>query len=48
VPIGAGRDTAANVPGAVFRPIPGMGHDLPEALVPTLVGLIADHCAKTG
>lgn len=48
VPIGAGRDTAAHVPGAVFRPIPGMGHDLPEALVPTLVGLIADHCAQTG
>ena len=48
VPIGAGRDTAANVPGAVFRPIPGMGHDLPEALVPTLVGLIADHCGQAG
>jgi pimeloyl-ACP methyl ester carboxylesterase len=48
VPIGAGRDTAANVPGAVFKPIPGMGHDLPEALVPTLVGLIADHCGQAG
>ncbi|MCX7231275.1 MAG: alpha/beta fold hydrolase [Burkholderiales bacterium] len=48
VPISAGRDTAANVPGAVFRPIPGMGHDLPEALVPTLVGLIADHCGQAG
>jgi pimeloyl-ACP methyl ester carboxylesterase len=46
VPIGAGRDTAANVPGAVFRPIPGMGHDLPEALVPTLVGLIAGHAEQ--
>jgi pimeloyl-ACP methyl ester carboxylesterase len=48
VPIGAGRDTAANVPGAVFRPVPGMGHDLPEALLPTLVGLIADHCEQAG
>ncbi|RPH46025.1 MAG: alpha/beta fold hydrolase [Burkholderiales bacterium] len=48
VPIGAGRDTAANVPGAVFRPVPGMGHDLPEALLPMLVGLIADHCEQAG
>jgi NADH-quinone oxidoreductase subunit G len=48
VPIAAGRDTAANVPGAVFRPVPGMGHDRPEALLPTLAGLIADHCEQAG
>jgi pimeloyl-ACP methyl ester carboxylesterase len=44
VPIAAGRDTAAHVPGAVFRAIPGMGHDLPESLVPRLVEEIAAHC----
>lgn len=46
VPIGAGRDTAANVPGAVFRSIPGMGHDLPEPLLPQLVDEIAGHCDR--
>jgi len=44
VPIGAGRDTAAHVPGAVFKSIPGMGHDLPDALLPRLVAEIAEHC----
>ncbi len=48
VPIGAGRDTAAHVPGATFRAIPGMGHDLPEALVPRLVDEIAAHCGEAG
>lgn len=44
VPIGAGRDTAANVPGARFVAIPGMGHDLPEPLLPRLVDEIDAHC----
>lgn len=48
VPIGAGRDTAANVPGARFVPIPGMGHDLPEALLPRLVDEIDAHCRAAG
>jgi pimeloyl-ACP methyl ester carboxylesterase len=46
VPIGAGRDTASNVPGAVFHAIPGMGHDLPEPLLPRLVDEIAGHCDR--
>ena len=48
VPIAAGRDTAANIPGARFVAIAGMGHDLPEPLVPRLVDEIADHCGGTG
>jgi pimeloyl-ACP methyl ester carboxylesterase len=44
IPIAAGRDTAAHVPGAVFRAIPGMGHDLPGPLLPGLVDAIAAHC----
>ena len=32
VPVIGGRDTAANIPGAELRTIPGMGHDLPPAL----------------
>ena len=43
--VAAGRDTAANIPGARLRIIPGWGHDLPTTLLPTLVGEIADHCA---
>ena len=33
VPVEGGRDVAANIPGADLRIIPGMGHDLPVALV---------------
>lgn len=45
--VAAGRDTAANIPGARLRIIPGWGHDLPTTLLPTLVAEIADHCAAT-
>lgn len=43
VPLEAGRDTAANIPGARMTVIPGMGHDLPLALVDTLADAIAEH-----
>ena len=45
VPIAAGRDTAANVRGARFVAIPGMGHDLPDPLIPALLRDIATHCS---
>jgi len=38
-PVG-GRDTAAAIPGAELRMIPGMGHDLPPALYDTFVDAI--------
>ncbi len=44
VPPAAAKDTAANIPGARLRIIPGMGHDLPGALLPLLVEEIAEHC----
>ena len=44
VPMAGGENTAANIPGARLRIIPGMGHFLPEALVPLLVDEIAAHC----
>ena len=37
VPVEGGRDTAASIPGATFLEIPGMGHDLPAALIPTVL-----------
>ncbi len=43
VPVEGGRDTAANIPGAELLLIPGMGHDLPLALVDTLADAIACH-----
>ena len=43
VPIAGGRDTADNIPGARLMTIPGMGHDLPLALVDTLADAIAGH-----
>jgi pimeloyl-ACP methyl ester carboxylesterase len=46
VPMAGGEDTAANIPGARLRVIPGMGHFLPEALVPLLVDEIAEHCLR--
>ena len=43
VPIAGGRDTAATIPGARLMTVPGMGHDLPLALVDTLADAISDH-----
>lgn len=44
-PIGA-KMTAEAVPGARLRIVPGMGHFLPEALVPLLIDEIVGHCRK--
>jgi len=41
-----GRDLAARIPGAALQTFPGMGHDLPEQLVPALVAAIAGHALK--
>ncbi|MGE0660347.1 MAG: alpha/beta fold hydrolase [Reyranellaceae bacterium] len=43
VPVEAGKDTASLVPGARLEVMPGMGHDLPRALLPRLAELIAGH-----
>jgi pimeloyl-ACP methyl ester carboxylesterase len=40
-----GRVTAAAIPGARLETIAGLGHDLPAALRPRLVELIANHAA---
>jgi pimeloyl-ACP methyl ester carboxylesterase len=43
VPLSAGQDTAAHIAGARLLTVPGMGHDLPAALLATLAAAIADH-----
>jgi pimeloyl-ACP methyl ester carboxylesterase len=41
-----GKDTAANIPGAELRIIPGMGHDLPIPLVKTIADAITSAAAR--
>jgi len=43
IPSSGGRATARAVAGARLTLVPGMGHGLPERLVPQLAELIADH-----
>jgi pimeloyl-ACP methyl ester carboxylesterase len=40
VPVEGGQDTAANIRGAELRIVPGMGHDLPPALITTVADAI--------
>lgn len=48
IDVSGGHATAAAVPQARLESIPGMGHDLPEPLWPTIVGLILDHVRRAG
>lgn len=43
VPIAAGRSTARHIRGARFVGVAGMGHDMPEALLPMLAELLLRH-----
>ena len=40
VPVEAGRDTAANIPGAELEIVEGMGHDIPPALYGRVIAAI--------
>jgi len=40
IPVEGGKDTAAAIPGAELRIIPGMGHDIPRALIPVFADAI--------
>tara|TARA_B100000686_G_C16699603_1_gene922561 strand:+ start:498 stop:1403 length:906 start_codon:yes stop_codon:yes gene_type:complete len=43
IPVECGMDTANSIPGARMEIFYGMGHDLPEMLVPAISSLIIDH-----
>jgi len=47
VPVEAGRDVAANIPGSELRIIPGLGHDFPVALVGKFADAIAAAAARS-
>ena len=47
VPVEAGHDLAARIPGAVADIVPGMGHDLPLQLLPRFAEGIALNAART-
>ena len=36
IPPAAGRDTARCIPGAAYQEVPGMGHNIPDALAPDI------------
>ena len=48
VPCEGGRDTAASIPGARLKTIPGWGHDLPLERVDELAGAIGEHARQSG
>jgi len=45
IPVAAGRDTAASIPGAELLLIEGMGHSFPREVWPTIIDAIAGHAA---
>lgn len=47
LPLACGQDTAQRIPGAHLDVVEGMGHDLPPALVPTLLPLLLRHFEPT-
>lgn len=47
VPLAGGEDTAAHIPGADLRVVPGMGHDIPPGLYDTVVDAIMAAVARS-
>lgn len=41
-----GEDTAANIPGAQLQIVPGMGHNIPDALAPDIARRVGEFVAK--
>ena len=48
VPVAAAHDLQRKIAGASAEIIPGMGHDLPQALLPRLAGSLASHLQAAG
>ncbi len=48
VPVDGGKDTAATIPGCELLIVPGMGHAIEPALVPTVADAIIAFCRRVG
>lgn len=46
IPLAAGEDTAACIPDCELEVIKGMGHNIPDGVVPLLAGLVVKFCKK--
>lgn len=46
IPVAAGEDTANSIPGSQLKIIPGMGHNIPDGVVPRLIDLVSDFCGR--
>ena len=46
MPVAAAHDLHRRIRGSRLEIFPGMGHDLPRALVPTLTGQIIEHLRR--
>lgn len=46
LPLACGHDLVAKIPGAVADYVPGLGHDLPLALLPRFAAAIAENAAR--
>lgn len=47
LPLANGEALAAGIPGADLRILPGVGHELPAAAIPTIAAAVADMAART-
>jgi len=43
VPVSAGKHSVRAIPGARWKMMPGMGHTLPDAIIPELVDALSEH-----
>lgn len=48
VPLAGGRDTHENIPGSELITVPGMGHNIPDALAQTAIGAIMRAVSRAG
>ena len=47
IPVSGGEDTAKCIPGCELEIIPGMGHNIPEGVVPILSELVLNFCSRS-
>ena len=43
IPPACGQDTALSIPGAIYRPVTGMGHDLPPEPLRQILAVLIPH-----